>query len=120
MKHTLFSRKGFSVLELVIVIAVIAILAAILIPTFSKVISDANDAAALEDARSIYTQYAIDHAAEGLEGVIYIEVDGNYFKVENGQINAEPLTEAPTEECLIISYENGALSSEAVTTASQG
>ena len=32
------SRKGFTIVELVIVIAVIAILAAVLIPTFSSLI----------------------------------------------------------------------------------
>ena len=36
------SRKGFTIVELVIVIAVIAILAAVLIPTFSSLIQKAN------------------------------------------------------------------------------
>ena len=35
-------KKGFTIVELVIVIAVIAILAAVLIPTFSSVIDKAN------------------------------------------------------------------------------
>lgn len=39
MKNT---RKGFTITELVIVIAVIAILAAVLIPTFSNLIKKAN------------------------------------------------------------------------------
>lgn len=40
------NKKGFTIVELVIVIAVIAILAAVLIPTFSSVISKANASAA--------------------------------------------------------------------------
>lgn len=36
------SRKGFTIVELVIVIAVIAILAAVLIPTFSGLIRKAK------------------------------------------------------------------------------
>ena len=40
MKHT--NKKGFTIVELVIVIAVIAILAAVLIPTFSNLIKKAN------------------------------------------------------------------------------
>lgn len=40
------NKKGFTIVELVIVIAVIAILAAVLIPTFSSVISKANQSAA--------------------------------------------------------------------------
>lgn len=34
--------KGFTIIELVIVVAVIAILAAVLVPTFSNVVESAN------------------------------------------------------------------------------
>ncbi len=40
MKHS--NKKGFTIVELVIVIAVIAILAAVLIPTFSSLVEKAN------------------------------------------------------------------------------
>ena len=43
MKHT--KRSAFTIVELVIVIAVIAILSAVLIPTFGAIIRDANEAA---------------------------------------------------------------------------
>lgn len=46
------SKKGFTIVELVIVIAVIAILAAVLIPTFSSVISKANESAAMQEAKA--------------------------------------------------------------------
>ena len=46
------NRKGFTIVELVIVIAVIAILAAVLIPTFSGVIQRANESSALQKATS--------------------------------------------------------------------
>ncbi|MCR5056224.1 MAG: prepilin-type N-terminal cleavage/methylation domain-containing protein [Clostridia bacterium] len=49
------NKKGFTIVELVIVIAVIAILAAVLIPTFSGVISKANQSSALQTARSTLT-----------------------------------------------------------------
>jgi prepilin-type N-terminal cleavage/methylation domain-containing protein len=39
------NKKGFTIVELVIVIAVIAILAAVLIPTFSSIIAKANQSA---------------------------------------------------------------------------
>ena len=42
----LTNKKGFTIVELVIVIAVIAILAAVLIPTFSGVVAKANASAA--------------------------------------------------------------------------
>ena len=43
MKHT--NKKGFTIVELVIVIAVIAILAAVLIPNLSKLVTNANETA---------------------------------------------------------------------------
>lgn len=49
------SKKGFTTVELVIVIAVIAILAAVIIPTFVSLISKANDSAALTELRQIQT-----------------------------------------------------------------
>ena len=51
------NKKGFTIVELVIVIAVIAILAAVMIPTFSGIIGKANDSSALQEARTAYTAY---------------------------------------------------------------
>ena len=43
MVMSMQNKKGFTIVELVIVIAVIAVLAAVLIPTFADVISKAKD-----------------------------------------------------------------------------
>ena len=51
------NRKGFTTVELVIVIAVIAILATVLIPTFSNLVNNANDSAALQNAKTTYDAY---------------------------------------------------------------
>lgn len=51
------NRKGFTIVELVIVIAVIAILAGVLIPTFSSVVEKANKSAEIQEVRNAYTQY---------------------------------------------------------------
>lgn len=58
------AKKGFTIIELVIVIAVIGILAGVLIPTFSNVIANANKTAAMENAKNAYTNYLIDHATD--------------------------------------------------------
>ena len=50
------NKKGFTIVELVIVIAVIAILAAVLIPTFATVIDKANRSAAIQAAKNDYTE----------------------------------------------------------------
>lgn len=52
------SKKGFTIVELVIVIAVIAILAAVLIPTFSSLIKKANESADLQNTRNMNTVIA--------------------------------------------------------------
>ena len=69
MKKT--NKKGFTIVELVIVIAVIAILAAVLIPTFSNVIEKANKSAALQVAENgLKAAYADDIADGTLDGRI--------------------------------------------------
>ena len=42
-------NKGFTIVELVIVIAVIGILAAVLIPTFNSIINKANESKATQE-----------------------------------------------------------------------
>lgn len=60
MKRT--NRKGFTTVELVIVIAVIAILAAVLIPTFASLIKKANISADTQLAKNLNTAIAMEGA----------------------------------------------------------
>ncbi len=57
MKKT---KRGFTIVELVIVIGVIAILSAVLIPTFVNLSSKAKDATAKQEVADAYTAYVID------------------------------------------------------------
>ena len=87
------AKKGFTIIELVIVIAVIGILAAALIPTFSGVIEKANATAAMENARNAYTQYMIDAAQTGtVEEDMCIESGKYYFHVVDGEFKATAAT----------------------------
>ena len=52
------NKKGFTIVELVIVIAVIAILAAVLIPTFAGLIQKANQSADIQAVRQMNTVLA--------------------------------------------------------------
>ena len=49
------NKKGFTVVELVIVIAVIAILAGVLIPTFAGLIQKANESNDIQAAKNMNT-----------------------------------------------------------------
>ena len=53
-------KQAFTIVELVIVIAVIAILAAIIIPTYSNLVKKANEATALVDAKNMITEMLAD------------------------------------------------------------
>lgn len=69
------ARRGFTITELVIVIVVIAILAAVLIPTFASLIKKANQSADIQAARQMDVALQADSAAkkpEALEAVIDI------------------------------------------------
>ena len=94
MKKT--NRKGFTIVELVIVIAVIAILAAVLIPTFAGMINKANDSKALQNATNVLKAYIADNAATDEDVDLYILVDTTYFEVTDGKLNKDPLDPAPT------------------------
>lgn len=88
MKKT--NKKGFTIVELVIVIAVIAILAAVLIPTFTNVVEKANQSAALQACETEYKQMAIAAASNGTtvgESVIFCK-GKYYFSLENGGMTA--------------------------------
>jgi len=59
------NKKGFTIVELVIVIAIIAILAAILIPTFANIIRTAHISADTQLIRNLNTALTVDSAKNG-------------------------------------------------------
>lgn len=106
-------KKGFTITELVIVIAVIAILAAVLIPTFTGLVGKAKESVALQESRAALNAVISDDdiAAEIEEGgVCYIVYnDGEtvkWYKYESNQMVEEKTT--PTvDETDIIYTEDG-------------
>ena len=64
-------KRGFTIVELVIVIAVIAILAAVLIPTFSSLINKANKSADIMTVKNINTQLAASEVEDGKNETMY-------------------------------------------------
>lgn len=91
-------KKAFTITELVIVIAVIAILAAVLIPTFTTVVNNANESAAMQEAKSEYDNFNLEvltsNSKAGNDFILkYMKGDKiYYFVVENGQFNVDPIS----------------------------
>ncbi len=108
MKTTNTKKKGFTIIELVIVIAVIAILAAVLIPTFTNVINKSNESAAKQAMTNEWKNYSAAVAGEGefindLYGYIAIDSKKNdgtldyFIAIEKGQLSKDVLTEQPAD-----------------------
>ena len=83
------NKKGFTIVELVIVIAVIAILAAVLIPTFTGVTEKAQKSAALQNAENAWKEFLGEYAdkmdkVQDFDGAIK---SGDYFfEITDGQL----------------------------------
>ena len=60
-------KKGFTIVELVIVVAVVAILAAVLIPTFSSLVRKANISSDTVVAKNLNTALALYDAENDIE-----------------------------------------------------
>ena len=96
------NKKGFTIVELVIVIAVIAILAAVLIPTFSGIVEKAQKSAVLQEARNLYTEVYADDLGDGV-------VDGN-SKKDTPVVVTEPTgvtAEYTPDQTIKFSYAKG-------------
>ncbi len=76
------NKKGFTIVELVIVIAVIAILAAVLIPTFINLTKKANEANAQLEAKNLITEM-LANILTGKEGdadlLVFSQKDNNVY-----------------------------------------
>lgn len=82
-------KRGFTIIELVIVIAVIAILAGVLIPTFSSVIEKANKSARLQTATAALTAALLTQKDGALDDETVIEYDGYRFTYTAGKLSDE-------------------------------
>ncbi len=83
------AKQGFTIVELVIVIAVIGILAGVLIPTFSNVISSANEAADLNEVQNslkAYSGYISSQGKELSDGAIF-NVRDTYYVFFEGSLH---------------------------------
>ena len=103
------NKKGFTIVELVIVIAVIGILAGVLIPTFSSVTKSANETAAMEEAKNSLT--AVLSANQGAIATdSKFVVKGEYvFNYENGALQTTADDKAKVTNTKLVVYLNDKL-----------
>ncbi len=59
------NKKGFTLMEMLIVVAIIAILVAIAIPTFSSALNKAKIAADIANVRAAYAETVMEQMTEG-------------------------------------------------------
>ena len=75
MKKTLRNKKGFTLAELLIVVAIIAVLVAIAIPIFSSQLEKSREAVDAANIRSAYAEVSANVLTE--EGAITAKQEGN-------------------------------------------
>ena len=79
-ESTVRNQKGFTLIELMIVIAIIGILAAIAIPQFSNYRTRANNAAALSDAKNYATAQEVYYTDWSTYADTYDKLSGAGFR----------------------------------------
>ena len=102
------NRKGFTIVELVIVIAVIAILAAVLIPTFASIVKKANDSnvqQVLAAARKVAVAENASDANFSESSLVYVYEDAQYtWNATSGKFEKKEAADKITVEAGDIVY----------------
>ena len=88
MLKKLTNKKGFTLMEMLIVVAIIAILVAIAIPTFSGALNKARASTDLANIRSGYASAQIAALTDTETGKFYLMNDGTAKKADTAPTDA--------------------------------
>ena len=88
MLKKLTNKKGFTLMEMLIVVAIIAILVAIAIPTFNGALNKARASTDLANIRSGYASAQIAALTDTETGTFYLLNDGGVEKADKAPSNA--------------------------------
>lgn len=94
MKLNRKNKKGFTIVELVIVIAVIGILSAILIPTFANLTTEAQKAAKKQQVSDAYTAYLVEATDNKFDGLFTRTGDSEPYTYEVADIDIAQKSQA--------------------------
>ena len=81
MLQKLKNKKGFTLMEMLIVVAIIAVLVAIAIPTFSGALTKSKEAADVANIRAYYAELQI-KAIDSSSSAVSSAADGTAFVAE--------------------------------------
>lgn len=119
-------KKGFTLMEMLIVVAIIAILVAIMIPTFTNALNKAKIATDEANLRAYYAECISEHllndkplptgTEQGFDGT-KVTVDGVEYKLQAGNYT---ITSKTAEDTFTISYTPNVGSDKATVTIPGG
>ena len=104
------SKKGFTLVEIMIVVVIIGLLAAMAIPAFQKVRENAQEKAIINNLRQFNTaaqQYMIEggHSSAAYEDIVKTDGTGYLNSIKSvAKENYSTLTVAATSSALSITY----------------
>ena len=114
MKHT-NKKKGFTLVELVIVIAVIAILAGVMIATFSNVVEKANASKAFQEMKSrvdaayiecLTEEKSVDYVSVGTDGSVVFYAEENEDIKSTEGVSFYKIAEVTKEKPIVVQLGN--------------
>lgn len=90
MKKMMKNRKGFTLMEMLIVVAIIAILVIIAIPTFNSALAKARAATDVANIRSGYAAAQVEAMTNGVDkteanNTYYLQKDGSVSNANSGR-----------------------------------
>lgn len=108
------NKKGFTLAELLVVVAILAILVAVSIPIFTSQISKAREATDLANVRAAKAAAASKYLGEETSGTFYYDAEAGELKADKTGItaygqsstNVSGATGAPTGKVLKVTIAN--------------
>ena len=86
------NKKGFTLMEMLIVVAIIAVLVAIAIPTFSGALTKSKEAADVANIRAAYAEYQVKAiSGETVDDRTWTTLIGNFKLNYNGDTHGYSL-----------------------------